>query len=77
MRLIEVREGMFINERCIEAIEKLDEFNSKIYTNTAVYDSNIPFVILKMQLEQEPKNEYAETMKSIKAYVETAGTFAG
>lgn len=79
MKYITIKEGLTINAHEIEAIEEVDEMESKVYTHHREYTSTLSretILTLIMQPDKEEKDE--EKLKNnANAFLERAGTFAG
>lgn len=84
MRYIEVQEGLSIAIEDIEAIQKIDDFQTDVYTHHHHYTSTFPYLTLLDLLEREGEKEEKEstglkpeTEGLLKGFLEQAGTFAG
>ena len=57
MKYIEIKEGLSIRLDEIEAIEKVNEYNSTVYTHHNLYASTFPYMTLISLLEAEGEEE--------------------
>lgn len=77
MKLLKIKEGVCINIDKVEALENIDQFNTRIYmTNGGVYEAMLPYDSLINIIESEGSKK-EEVFKRVNAVAKTAGYFAG
>jgi len=74
LRYIEIQDGQSIAIDKIEAIKRIDDFRSNIYTHYNIYEANFPYTVLIEILESEGENPIN---KKLDAFLSEAGHFAG
>ena len=79
MKFIEIKEGVCIAKDEIIALEKIDEFNTRVFTEGGSFESNLPYTTLIQIIDSEPQQdvEINKKLKHISTIVDTLGHFAG
>ena len=75
MRFIETKEGFSIAIDHIEALERIDEFTTRVYSRFNTYEANFPYATLVAILEQEVSDN--GVMQKLDAVLNQAQYFRG
>jgi len=71
MRYIEISDGLSVSVHSIEAVQKIDDFTSKIHTSNNSYDSHFPYLTMLHILEgEQPVSTSEATMKKLSAVLD-------
>jgi hypothetical protein len=74
MHFIELRDGLSVSIEEIEAIQRVDDGSSRVFTQNNTYDSTFPYMTLLELVEREQVPEEKEQVTNI---LKEIGTFAG
>jgi len=74
MRLLEFQDGQSVAIEKIEAIKRIDDFRTNIYTHYNIYEANFPYEVLIDILESEGESPMS---KKLDAFLSESGHFAG
>jgi len=83
MNFFQVADGRSIKLSEIEAVEKIDDFNCRILTETREYDARVPYATMLSILESfydsqdEEERKEVQTLQQISHKVGELGNFAG
>ena len=77
MKFLELQEGLSINKEEVEAIDKIDDFNTRIYLNSTKIEVRFPYVTLLQLLQMDNTIQSSQRENKVNAFLDTAGHFAG
>lgn len=79
MKFLETKDGFSVNIEQIEAIERVDDFSSRIHTHFNSYTANFPYMTLLQILEREiaPEAKKERVLDKLETVLESTGHYAG